>query len=327
MAPTKTLITSGRLTAAAKLIVDVIDVGQGNAILVSFPNGNFMLVDCGSQQTSQSGTAFKHAQQYITQVTGGKNITTVVITHGDTDHTAFIPYIKEAQMPTNIIVGGMRRELGENVQNWLKTQDNRGWNKKRKRDIPPCYVFFFKKEGYSSATPDADFGGADSDVDTNVYILGANLGTTANDRSIVLLLSYGNQKVVLTGDAEGDTENYIIANIPDSLLSPCTLFVPAHHGSFYSTSQDWVKALSPDLSAITASGTNKAFAHPDCTTVEIILEEVTNGAAEHTITCSAGRNKPYELSETTKALAVTATNGDIRYTTDGIKYKVQVSSL
>ncbi len=317
MPPSKQVLSSGRLSGGPKLIVDVIDVGQGNAILVSYPNGNYMLVDCGSLATSTSGATFKHAQAYITSVTGGSPITTVVITHGDTDHTAFIPYIKEAQKPSYVFYGGKEAWLDDDVLAWVKKQQARAG----------CKVFCFPSKGYTSTSPDADFGGADDENETDVYVLGANYGTTPNDKSVVLMLCYETQAVVLTGDAEWNAETEILTKVPKKLLKRCTVFMPAHHGSYYSTTQNWLNALSPLIAPVSASGTNMSYAHPDCMTLEMVEAKVLNSADKHRGVCSDGRGKAYKSVDTTRAIFVTATNGDIRYTTDGTNYNVKISSL
>ncbi|MFG2631253.1 MBL fold metallo-hydrolase [Streptomyces sp. NPDC048473] len=126
MPPSKVIRTSGtKLGPGAKLTVGFINTGQGNAVLVTYPNGNFMLVDCGSQTTSTKGWPFTHVQSYITSVTDGNAISCVVLSHGDDDHTAFVPYISEAARPTYVHYGGAISDYSEDVQVWIKKTGER----------------------------------------------------------------------------------------------------------------------------------------------------------------------------------------------------------
>lgn len=316
MPPTKTVLSSGNLKSGPKLIVDFIDVGQGNAVLVSFPNGSYMLVDCGSQAKSLKGTAYKHAQQYITSVTGGSSIDTVVMSHGDEDHCEFVPHIAEAQNPTYVHYGGSIGDYSAALQDWIHSMENtRG-----------RFVFRYPPKGYTNVNPDADYGTDTDPGEAHVMVLSANHGVTPNDRSIVLMIRFGTEAVILPGDAEWFTEGLIVANVPKKLLAKCTVLMAGHHGAYTSTSTAWADAVAPMISSISASGTNMSNAHPDCSTNTLLIAKATGGATQHGVICSTGKGAPYTTQQITRGLFVTATNGDIRYTTDGDNYKVQVSS-
>jgi competence protein ComEC len=317
MPPSKTLFTTGNMSSKPKLIVDIIDVGQGNCVLISFPGGGFMLVDAGSQTTSQNSKPFKHASQYITTVTGGNPIDCVVLTHGDSDHTAFIPYITEAQQPTYVHYSGTPKNYDDDVVQWIKKMEGR---KKL------TSVFRFPGD-YFDLNPDADFGSETIDGEAHVYVLSANHGSSPNDKSIVLMIIYGNQGVILPGDAEFDTEAFILSRIPKAFLKRCTLLMPGHHGAYESTSTEWANTLQPTVAAISASGANMAYAHPNCATTELLAKKVSNNAENHSVVCSTGKSQPYQKVNTTRALAMTATQGDVRWISDGVNAQVKASSL
>jgi beta-lactamase superfamily II metal-dependent hydrolase len=314
MPPSKTVMTNGNVTGK-KLTVDVIDVGSGNCVLVTFPSGHHMLVDCGSLAKSIKGPVFKHVQGYISSVTGGASIDCIVMTHGERDHTAFIPYITEAQKPTYVHWGGRIGEYNDDLQTWITKMENK------------TQVFKYKLSGYINTQADADFGSPTTAGQAHVSVLGANLGATTNDRSIVLMIKYGDQAVILPGDASDAVETLIMGGIPGTVLDKCTVLMAGHHGSFTSTGRDWGELLDPDISPISASGMNMGFAHPDCATIDLLEEFTLASASQHDIICSDGKGKAYKRSSTTEAVFVTAVQGDIRYETNGAQYKVQVSSL
>ncbi len=320
MAPSKTVYKTGNLSGNPKLMVDVIASGRGNSILVSYPNGNFMLVDCGSQAYGTNNKKFKHVSQYITSVTGGNNINCVVLTHGDRDHTAWIPSIPEAQHPRTVFYGGKRKDLDAGTLAWVRAQE--------KRPNGSVTVWQFTNE-YHHSYPDADFQGADSEThDTGVYVLSAGAGDSPNSRSVVLLLIYGNFGILLPGDATMGTEDEILSNFSAQFLSKSTILVPGHHGALESTGETFQDTLAPDAALISASGTNLSYAHPNCTTLnQLTAADYIKKGTSHSINCSGGKGLPYSSNQSQKCVYLTGTNGDLRFTTDGTNYNIKVSSL
>lgn len=315
MPPSKAINTSGGRLSGPYLKVDFIDTGQGNAVLVSYPNGNFMLVDCGSQATSTKGWPFTHVRDYIATVTGGDDIDCVVLSHGDDDHTAFVPYIPEAATPTYLHFGGSIVDYSAKVQAYIHAQEN-----KKGR-----FVYRYPTD-YSSAQPDADFATDTYKGEAWTSVLGANYGHSPNSRSIVLRVRFGSHTVVLPGDAETDTEAFIISQIPSKVLDRTTVLMPGHHGAFEATGRAWAKALDPDIDVFSASGANMSYAHPDCATVSLVEEYCLGGSVSHDVICSNGKGQAYTRSATTETVLVTATNGDVRFVSDGTNWRLLASS-
>ncbi|WP_405997685.1 ComEC/Rec2 family competence protein [Streptomyces sp. NBC_00829] len=316
MPPSKVIRTSGtNLGPGAKLTVDFIDTGQGNAVLVTYPNGNFMLVDCGSQTTSTKGWPFTHVQSYITSVTGGSAISCVVLSHGDDDHTAFVPYISEAARPTYVHYGGPISDYSEDVKAWIKKQE-------KQKDQ---FVYRYKQD-YCMPQPDADFASETTSGEAWAMVLSAGYGKSPNSKSIVLLIRFGRHAVVLPGDADTTTEAFILSKVPKKLLAGCTVLMPGHHGAAESTGRPWAKALDPDIDVISASGTNMAYAHPNCAKIELLEKYCLAGAERHDVTCSAGKGSPYKVCATVESVLTTATNGDVRFISDGTNWRLLASS-
>lgn len=316
MPPRTVIAKSGPNLSGDKLTVDFIDTGQGNAVLVSYPNGNFMLVDCGSQATSTKGRTFTHVSSYITRVTGGKTIDCVVLSHGDEDHTAFVPSITEAATPTYVHYGGSISDYSTAVRTWINQQEN-----KKNR-----FVYRYP-QNYSMPMPDADFATETTKGKAWTMVLAANYGGSPNSRSIVLMIRFGSHAVILPGDAEADTEAFIVKNVPRKLLAGCTVLMPGHHGAVESTSSTWTNVLTPPISVVSASGTNMSYAHPSCVTMETLKLHAQAGANEHQVICSTGKGVKYTRDDNTQALLTTATNGDVRFISDGSNWRLLASSV
>ncbi|MEU9619359.1 MBL fold metallo-hydrolase [Streptomyces sp. NPDC048155] len=316
MPPTKLIRTSGTsLGPGPKLVVDFINTWQGNAVLVSFPDGGFMLVDCGSQATSTKGWPFTHVQSYITSVTGGNRIRTVVLSHGDDDHTAFVPYIAEAAKPTYVHFGGSIKSYSDDVQKWINRQEG-------KKDQ---HVFRYPPN-YCVPQPDADFGSATTTGAAQVMALAANFGRTTNSKSIVLMIRFGKQAVVLPGDADTNTETFILRKVSKKYLSQCTVLMPGHHGAAESTGKPFAEKLDPDVAVISASGANMSYAHPNCAKTTLLGKYCLDGAVSHNVTCSVGKGFPYTVWDTTETILTTATNGDVRFISDGTNWRLLAST-
>lgn len=315
MPPSKVVRTTGAVRGR-QLIIDIIDAGQGNAVLVSYPNGEFMLVDCGSTATSTRGWPFTHVRDYIHTVTQGQPIATVVLSHGEKDHTAFVPYITEAAHPTTVHFGGQIGDYRKDVQDWIHAQENQ----KNQR------VFRYP-DNYSNIQPDADFGTETYENEAWTSVLAANFGDSVNGRSIVLMLRWGSHAVVLPGDADTGTEAFIIAKVPKKILQECTLLMAGHHGANSSSGPPWLDILGPEIAAVSASGSNMSFAHPNCATLTRLERESIGEAEQHDVICSTNKGAPYTRHPTTDAVVVTATNGDVRFISNGDNWKLLASSF
>jgi competence protein ComEC len=83
-------------------------------------------------------------------------------------------------------------------------------------------------------------------------------GNQPNANSIVLRLDYGDFSMLLTGDAESQTEERMMSKSAD--LNAKVLKV-AHHGSKYATSEDLLKRVQPEV-AIISDGEYNRYGHP-----------------------------------------------------------------
>ena len=86
----------------------------------------------------------------------------------------------------------------------------------------------------------------------------------ANNKSVVARLDYGDNSFLFTGDIESPAEKEILAsgeNIDVDFLKI------AHHGSKYSSSDEFLDATSPE-EAIISVGANNSYGHPAEETLE-----------------------------------------------------------
>jgi competence protein ComEC len=110
-----------------------------------------------------------------------------------------------------------------------------------------------------------------------------------NENSIVLKLTYGETRFLLTGDAEDDQEDYLVDTYGAQLQA--TVLKAGHHGSASSTSDSLLDAVSPEA-VIISSAYDSQYGHPH--------EEVLQRLAERSV-----------------PTYWTATHGDIVLVSDG----------
>ncbi|MDQ3244964.1 MAG: MBL fold metallo-hydrolase, partial [bacterium] len=86
-----------------------------------------------------------------------------------------------------------------------------------------------------------------------------------NEGSIISKLSYGQNSIMLTGDANVDTEKIILEKYPPEFLNADILKV-GHHGSYTATRDTFVKAISPRYALISV-GKDNTYGHPHIETL------------------------------------------------------------
>jgi len=227
-----------------KLHVYVLDVGQGDAILIRSPGGRYLLVDGGPDPlllASRVGQIlpFWH-----------RRIDVVVATHEDQDHLAgLIPIIRRYTVDHVLQPDGMgcASALGEEWASCLQ-----------EAHIEPVSA----RRGLEIAV------GSDMVLTVLNPVGEAANGKDDNAQSIALALSMGRCSILLTGDINQDVERGLVR---DRLIQPATLLKVAHHGSAESTCRQFLQAAKPRVAVISVGKDNR-FGHPTDETVERLVE-------------------------------------------------------
>lgn len=218
-----------------KLIVDFLDVGQGDAIYIKAPNGNEMLIDGGPDRrvVSQLGDVMSY---------GDKNLDVVLATHPDADHIAGLPYVFDSYKVSTFIDNGMSSDTQVFTTLKNKTREEKSQTETAFRGMK---IILDEKKGVVMEI-------------LSPYMDTKNLKDT-NDGSIVIRLSYGSSTFMFTGDAPMNVESYLVTNDGVSLKSD--VLKVGHHGSKTSSLESFVKKVSPKF-AIISSGIKNRYGHP-----------------------------------------------------------------
>ncbi|MYA20841.1 MAG: DNA internalization-related competence protein ComEC/Rec2 [Chloroflexi bacterium] len=213
--------------------VTVLDVGQGQAILVQ-DGGAAVLVDAGPADGAVL-TALPRALE-------GRSLDAVLLTHGDSDHASGLAELRR------------RLRIG---------------------------VLLGSAETLAAVATD---GGATRALDigdrirlserTSIEVLSPPVVTatrahqSANNRSLVLLVTIGERRILLPADIEAPAEQWLAASGLD--LRADALVLP-HHGSRTSSSEAFLEAVEPRV-AIASVGARNPHGHPHAEVVERYAE-------------------------------------------------------
>ena len=233
--------------------VTMIDVGQGDAILIRYPDGYTMLVDGGP--FSPNFDAGARIILPFLRATGNLRLDTVLVSHPHTDHYDGLPEIAKALDVGRIVNGGVRPN-SRYYRYWRKTAADEG--------IPVHSISAGDTlRGYGKPRgmvihPSDQFQGSPAPQGTN-------------NASVVFRVQYGSFSILLTGDAEHEAEEAILSagyELRSNVLKS------GHHGSRTSSSEALVKAVGPDAVIVSVGERNK-FRHPAS---EVMRRYERNGA-------------------------------------------------
>lgn len=213
--------------AGSNLSVHFIDVGQGDATLF-ICDGEAMLLDAGN---TSSGTSI---QLYLKK-RGISTLKYLILTHPDEDHIGGADVIVTKYNIDNVFMPSLEKDTTAFAELMDALEYRRyKWSTPNVGDI---YTL-------GSAT---------------ITIIAPNRSySEVNEASIGILVTHGSNKLLLTGDAEGEAEKDIVNN---GINIDCDVFKAGHHGSRNSNSIDLLRAASPEY-VIVSCGAENSYGHP-----------------------------------------------------------------
>ena len=207
------------------LYVEYLDVGQADSILI-YNKGHYMLIDAGNNEDGYK------LVNYFKSI-GITKFDYVVGTHAHEDH-----------------IGGMDDIINNFDIDHFYMPDVITTTKTFE-DV----VVGLENKQLAFETPKVDSTFKLGDASINTLYVGSE-EADLNNTSIVLKLTYGSNKFLFTGDAEGKVEKQIL----ESGIESDVLKV-GHHGSQYSSTLAFLKAVNPTYAVIQV-GKNNVYDHP-----------------------------------------------------------------
>lgn len=213
-----------------------IDVGQGDSILVVTPHLNkTILIDTGgivSFNENYKSNIIKNKTIPFFRRIGINKVDYLFLTHGDYDHAG-----EANELLSNFCVKKVFINKG-NINNIEKKINN--------KEVLRLKNFVIDN--------------------IKVNSLNNNVFNNENDDSTILLFNIYDYKFLFMGDASIKTEEYLLNNY---ILPNVDILKVGHHGSYTSTSTDFINVIKPKYSVISV-GENNMYKHPNKSVLDIL---------------------------------------------------------
>lgn len=219
--------------ADGSTVVYVLDVGQGDAVLIC-QDAAYCLIDTGPVEAED-------ALLYDLAELGVRSLDYLVLTHPHADHTGNARAVLQ-----NVVVHSLL------LPQWEPTADDISDWPRRMTDIADDF-------GTEVITVEA---GEQYPLGSGVlHILqdGSNAPGDANNSSLCTLFTAGTFRFLDTGDAEAAAEQQLIDTYGTSLHA--TLFKAGHHGSYTGNSLSFLEIVHPEAVAVSC-GLDNEYGHP-----------------------------------------------------------------
>lgn len=278
------------------LTVVVVDVGQGDGIVVRAPDGTVHVVDAGE---SGSGTA--HVLPTIAAL-APNNYGFTFLSHYHSDHHGGLDEVLAA-LP--FVVAYDRGDVDRPTNTTTTQYLNAAGARRQTITVGAVYPLGGGATMTCIAANGFVAGGAFVDPNTSAQ--------EENSRSVTLRLDYGDFSMWLGGDLTGGGNGTADVEGPASLAcGDVDVYKLNHHGSNTSTSVNLIARLQPEL-AVVSCGTGNPYGHPTATITNRLNQAA---AARMLLSTTTG-------SASTIGFGVT---GDLRIDTDGRRYRATAAN-
>jgi competence protein ComEC len=255
------------LSLPAYLEVSFFDVGQGDSIFIKAPGGYQVLIDGGPGYSKVLDGLSKE------MFFNDKEIDLVILSHPESDHMTGLFSVLDNYKVENIIWTGIERD-GVKFETWKRMINEEGAN-----------IY------YANYGDVINVGEAKLEIISPKELIAGKEFEESNNAAIVARLYYKDSSFLFTGDISSKIENEL-DDIDVDVLKV------AHHGSKYSTSEEFLEKVTPLVSVIQVG--KNSYGHP----TEEVLTRLNN------FDIKVLRND---------------TNGDIKIVSDGLNYKIITS--
>lgn len=288
-----------------ELQVHFMDVGQGDSILILFPDGKDMLIDCANYNNASAYRTETLA--YIDNYVTDGQLDYLMLTHCDGDHVYFMDEVLEKYdvdtvfMP-NVLAEPSGTQSSDRLQAEIDALDQNKVGMFTDEDTVDsnAYAEFFiaalsepECEIVLNVDPDEDTNSivitdgtklSDGTYDGATYMLTFYCPTeeyyattdlsSAEEKNAVSpigILEYNDVRIVLTGDSNEINEPTFVDRIGGSL--DCDVLKVGHHGSETSSTEEFLDAINCEYAVISCNAEGNTFSHPRQSTLDRFIED------------------------------------------------------
>ena len=226
-----------------RLHVTFADVGQGDAVLITTPRGQHILVDGGPDPVLVAGLVGNVLPFW------DRDIELAVLTHPHADHVAGLTEVLRRYNVANILERDTQYDKPSYAA-WRQAVAEEGAAVTR------------ASAGQVIATSDGVLLQVLSPTET----LLRKTASDVDNASVVLRLVYGDVSFLLTGDIFSEAESAMLAR---NAQVQSTVLKVAHHGSRSSSSEEFLRRVAP-AAAVVSAGEDNRYGHPHPEAMQIL---------------------------------------------------------
>ncbi len=249
-------VQNSQALTEAELVVHFIDVGQGDAIAISFPDNKTMLIDSGTRESRESLISYLNSNVLFNSL----KIDYFLVTHPDEDHiggsVAVFENFEISKFYRPLVYTEQEVQDDPSLVN-VAIKDTIIFNDMisiSKNEID-CEIDFFEPSEPSIV-------GEDWTIEFLSPISFPLPNTNSNNFSPMLMLFYQGVKILFTGDTQNEIEQEVLnAYSFDMEKLNADILKVGHHGSNTSSTAEFLSAVSPEFAVISV-GRNNKFNHP-----------------------------------------------------------------
>ena len=230
--------------------ITFVDVGQGDCIHIRTEDGRNYLIDGGGSENYDTG--IKLLKPYLLK-NGVKNIDIAFVTHLHEDHYGGIRSLSAAGMIDTIAVYEANKCMEKQIKTETASDIQYIQRGQRIRLGENVFIEVISPEKY----PEAHYEKLVAEEDDE------------NSSSLILKIYYEGVTVLVTGDIDEEGEADLLKKYGEEL--DCDIIKVPHHGSKYSSSEDFIKAVSPVMAVFQVGKNN--YGHPARETIERYEEQ------------------------------------------------------
>ena len=225
--------------AEGQFRISVLDIGQGDAILLDTPHGQHILVDSGPLADTVGVLG-----RYLTSP---HEFRLVIASHNHSDHIGGFPAILREYATQEVWMSGSISTTAVYTK-WLQAvKDSQA------------------KVRLVSTGMQEVIDGLTIDVVHPMSTMEGIRLEQEHDSTVAVKVSYGAVSILLTGDMAENHEADMLSK--DRAILGATILKVAHHGSKYGTSDTFLEAVHPQVAVISVGAGNK-FGHPHQETLD-----------------------------------------------------------
>lgn len=224
-----------------ELLCAVLDVGQGDGIYLQPEENVHVFIDGGSSDVAKVG---RYRILPFLKYHRVSSIDYWFVSHYDSDHVSGLIQLLEEDYRVENLFLPYEEPDNENYQHLLEAAKKAGtkvlfFPSGSRLEIGSCNILALLPD----STRSVDAG-------------------DANENCMVLYVTHPDGNMIFTGDAGEEDEQWILSE-----LAPVKFLKVGHHGSKYSSSEEFLQVLSPEYAVISCSSTNR-YGHPHAEAVE-----------------------------------------------------------